>query len=302
MEHRVRDLDQLQEQDSDGRKRGSLAMAALAILSLAFAIGLVVGKAALPAAPERDPLDQLDRVAEATRREAATSTPPTAADAKAEPAKAADPKAKPGAGEPTPPAIEAAQLTFERSLTEVEERPEVLAALEAAGREEERLAIHTAAPTARAPEDRNGYELAGLDSDDESGALGNTAGLAVPASVAAYGASHKLEKSKAHDKLIAAAMARPSGRAAARGSDGEFTLQVISYDSQPAAEAFASALRARGHEAFVTAGDIEGRGRYYRVRIGPFKSHEQAEEYRRSFEQRERMNTIVVKKQPVTKT
>src|SRR3954464_14674717 len=119
MEHRVRDLDQLQEQDSDGRKRGSLAMAALAILSLAFAIGLVVGKAALPAAPERDPLDQLDRVAEATRREAATSTPPTAADAKAEPAKAADPKAKPGAGEPTPPAIEAAQLTFERSLTEV---------------------------------------------------------------------------------------------------------------------------------------------------------------------------------------
>jgi DedD protein len=303
MEHRVRDLDQLQEQDSDGRKRGSLAMAALAILSLAFAIGLVVGKAALPATPERDPLDQLDRVAEATRREAAAAAPPTAADAKPAEAKAddaTDAKAKPSAGQPTQPAIEAAQLTFERSLTEVEERPEVLAALEAASREEERLAIHTAAPTARAPEDRNAYELTGLDSEDEPATLGNL-GVAAPASSAAYGASHKLEKSKSHDKLIAAAMARPSGRVAGRGSDGEFTLQVISYDSQPAAEAFASALRARGHEAFVTTGDIEGRGRYYRVRVGPFKSREQAEEYRRAFEQRERMNTIVVKKQPVTK-
>lgn len=318
MEHRVRDLDQLQEQDSDGRKRGSLAMAALAILSLAFAIGLVVGKAALPATPERDPLDQLDRVADATRREAAPSAPPTAADAKLAEAKlhdatgatdatdAKDPKAKPSAeqpsqpAQPAQPAIEAAQLTFERSLTEVEERPEVLAALEAASREEERLAVHTAAPTARAPEDRNGYELTGLDSDDEPATLGN-AGVSAPASAAAYGASHKLEKSKSHDKLIAAAMARPSGRVAGRGSDGEFTLQVISYDSQAAADAFASALRARGHEAFVTTGDVEGRGRYYRVRVGPFKSREQAEEYRRAFELRERMNTIVVKKQPVTK-
>jgi hypothetical protein len=141
MENRVRDLEQLQEQDSDRRKRGSLAMAALAILALAFAIGLVVGKAALPATPERDPLDQLDRVAEAARREAAAAAPPSAAKAGAgEPEKA--PVAKPGASQ----RVETSQLTFERSLTEVEERPEVLAALEAAGREEERIAIHTAAP------------------------------------------------------------------------------------------------------------------------------------------------------------
>jgi DedD protein len=297
MEHRVRNLDQLQEQETDRRKRGSLAMAALAILSLAFAIGLVVGKAALPATPERDPLDQLDRVLEATRREAAASAPPSAAATAGADAQAA---AKPAKAPAPPPGVEAAQLTFERSLTEAEERPEVLAALQAAEREEEKLAIHTAAPSTRAPEDRD-YEIGGLD-DDEPAPLGNVSKGAVPANLAAFGGSQKLEKSKSHDKLIAAAMPRLSGHAAARGSDGEFTLQVISYDSQPAAEAFASALRARGHEAFVTAGDVEGRGRYYRVRVGPFKSHGEAEDYRRAFEQRERMNTIVVRKQPSPKS
>jgi DedD protein len=296
MQNRVRDLEQLQEHDSDRRKRGSLAMAALAILSLAFAIGLVVGKAALPGTPERDPLDQLDRVAEAARREAAAAAPPSAAKPGVE---AEKPAAKAGSAQRT---VEATQLTFERSLTEVEERPEVLAALEAAGREEERIAIHTAAPTARAPEDRGDYDIGGLDADEEPAPLGSSKPRAVPAGVAAYGASQKLEKSKSHDKLIAAALpGGSSGRAAARGSDGEFTLQVISYESQSTAEAFASALRARGHEAFVQAGDIDGRGRFYRVRVGPFKTKEQAEEYRRAFEQRERMNTIVVKRQPTTK-
>jgi cell division septation protein DedD len=290
MEHRVRDLELLQEHDTDRRKRGSLAMAALAILALAFAIGLVVGKAALPAAPERDPLDQLDRVLEAARREAAATAPPSAAkpdETAVQPAKSKSDSAQ--------PAVEAAQLTFERSLTEVEERPEVLAALEAAEREEERMAIHTAAPTARAPEDRGGYEFGGLDGDEEVAPLGTP--RVVPAGVAAYAAGQKLEKSKAHDKLVAASLSRPTGRAAARGSDGEFTLQVISYDSSAAAEAFASALRARGHEAFVTTGEIEGRGRVYRVRVGPFKTMGEAAEYRRAFEERERMNTIVVRRQ-----
>lgn len=291
MENRVRDLEQLQEQDPESRKRGSLAMAALSILAIAFAIGLVVGKAAMPEAPERDPLDQLDRVAEATRREAATSPQPAAAKVEAATDANSEKKAQP------PAAVEPSQLTFERSLTGVDERPEVIAALEAAGREEERMAIHTAAPTARAPEEHADYDIGGLEADEEPVPLGNNgAPPVVPAGLTA-GLGQKLEKAKAHDRLIAAALPKGSnGKPAARGSEGEFTLQVISYDSQPAAEAFASALRARGHEAFVTIGEVEGRGRYYRVRVGPFKTKASADEYRRAFEQRERMNTIVVKR------
>ena len=45
----------------------------------------------------------------------------------------------------------------------------------------------------------------------------------------------------------------------------------------------------------MTAADIPDRGRYYRVRIGPFKTRLLAEEYRRKFEDEEHMNTFVVR-------
>jgi DedD protein len=275
--NRVRDLEQLQEQDAEERqrKRGTLAMAALAILMLAFAIGMVVGKAFEPASPARDPLDQLDRVAEASR--APDDPQPSAAKVRAK--------------VPDQPAVEAADLSFERRLTGEEERPEVLAAIEAAEREEAQLAIHTAAPlTAAAPES----EALALE-NDIPGDLPD-APTVVPANMAAGLANQKLERAKQHDPLIASALPRRISARAARGNEGEYTLQVISYDSHATAEAFANALRARGHEAFVTVGEVEGRGRYYRVRVGPFGTREAAEEYRRAFEERERMNTIVIKR------
>lgn len=265
MGSRVRDLEQLQEDDDveRRRKRGTLALAAFAILALAFAIGIVVGKAVLPAAPERDPFDQLDRVAEASRAEQTAPVPvppPTAA----VPVVAAK------------PADDTPELTFERALTSGEERPEVLAALAEASREEERMAVHTAAPAARAP----GGALPEPDDDLEGDEI-RPALLAKPA--------------RQRDKAITSPVREPVAQVP-HASEGEFTLQVVSYDSRATAEAFASALRARGHAAFVTTGDVEGRGRYYRVRLGPFPTRQRAEEYRRDFEQRERMNTIVVKK------
>jgi cell division septation protein DedD len=80
------------------------------------------------------------------------------------------------------------------------------------------------------------------------------------------------------------------------GSDGGFLLHVISYDTRAPAEALVSSLRDKGHEAFVAAGEVDGRGRYYRVRIGPFPSKPAAEAYRRDFAAHERMNTIVVRR------
>ena len=253
MSRGVRDLEQLHE-DDDGerrRKRGTLALAAFAILALAFAIGIVVGKAVLPAAPERDPLDQLDRVAEASRTPLpAAAPPPTAAK----------------------PAVEASDLTFERALTSGEERPEVLAALAEAAREEESLAVHTAAPAAREP----GAAIP-EPADEDDGFETSIAAIAAP------------KRTKPQERLSVTA-------SAPHGGEGEYTLQVASYDSRAAAEAFSNALRARGHATFVTTGDVEGRGRYYRVRLGPFPTRQSAEEYRQEFEQRERMNTILVKR------
>jgi DedD protein len=318
MHSRVRDLEQLEEHDPDERRRklGNVVLALIAIGALAVALGVLIGKAAEGHAPGRDPLDHLDRVAAvaAAQQEADEESPsvapqPTAA----------------RAGRNLSPAVEASQLTFERSLTEEEERPEVIAALAAAAREADELAaapgassarpeVETRAHPARRPPSPEPVQLSApggslrlsddaVDADDEDEADGEQRpALArvqpnVPAAVAAGAASKQLQLARKHDKLIADAMPpETSGLRAPLGKDGEYTLQVISYDSKPAAEAFASSLRARGHEAFVTAGEVAGRGRYYRVRLGPFKSKERAEEYRRQFETRERMNTIVIKR------
>ena len=40
--------------------------------------------------------------------------------------------------------------------------------------------------------------------------------------------------------------------------------------------------------------EVPGRGRYFRVRVGPFATRQEANEYQRSFESAERMHTILV--------
>jgi len=59
---------------------------------------------------------------------------------------------------------------------------------------------------------------------------------------------------------------------------------------------FADALRKRGHAAYVTSGSVEGRGTHWRVRIGPFESRREAQNYRTTFEHEEGMNTFIVRK------
>jgi cell division septation protein DedD len=53
-------------------------------------------------------------------------------------------------------------------------------------------------------------------------------------------------------------------------------------------------LRARSHRAFVTQAEVPGRGRFFRVRVGPFTTRKEAESYQARFEADEHMHTIVV--------
>jgi DedD protein len=78
------------------------------------------------------------------------------------------------------------------------------------------------------------------------------------------------------------------------GTAGGYQLQVSSFKTQGEADAFAAALRRRGHKAYVEPAQVKGRGTWYRVRVGPFKYRHSAVIYRQEFEAKERMVTFIV--------
>ena len=79
-----------------------------------------------------------------------------------------------------------------------------------------------------------------------------------------------------------AAPQAPPVPAAAPGRDGAFVVQVGSTTDRFEAERLA--LRFPGRGAKVTAADVPGKGRWYRVRIGSFKTREAAERYLRDLQ------------------
>ncbi|HEX4352743.1 MAG TPA: hypothetical protein VHZ95_07520, partial [Polyangiales bacterium] len=275
----MRDLDQLEEQDPEerGRRTGTVVMAGVAALVLSGAVFVMVSEAAGAHSKEPDQLDQLDLVA--PERSA-----PTPSDTQTQAATDAKPE----------PPVDATKLTFEHSLTENEERPEVLAALEAAAREEQALAprrvdvqatpdrlsvvddiapLPSSAlrgalpPSAAEPAPLSAaalVEKAARDAraaDDDSDERVEMHRNAMPAGVAASSANDELTKAARHDKLVAASLPKQTAAMprAHVGTEGEFTLQVISFDTPVAAQQFADELRTKGHEAFVAMGDIDGR-------------------------------------------
>ncbi|MFH1645588.1 MAG: SPOR domain-containing protein [Candidatus Omnitrophota bacterium] len=60
-------------------------------------------------------------------------------------------------------------------------------------------------------------------------------------------------------------------------SQGAFTIQVVSYHDLSRAEEMVEKLKAEGYQAYVTPEDLEKQGRWYRVRVGNFKTKEEAE-------------------------
>lgn len=266
MDDRMRDLDRLQEQDPDGRRRTLSTMIALGTLALLLAgVGVWISNrsAASRANHEADELRALEvvhKVVQPARAPSLENTPDEAATT-------------------THTALDTPQ-------PEPDDRPEVEAALAAAEREEQQLAA--AAEAARA------QRRAAARAAEERAQQG------IPASLSASSAGHELAKTANEDQLVAAALPKPSGPRGSEGNEGaqgEFALQVISFETRDAADGFARALRAKGHNSYVLPAHVDGRGRYFRVRIGPFKTRGAAEAYRRSFDEREHMNTILVKRQ-----
>lgn len=177
---------------------------------------------------------------------------------------------------PSDPEVDRVALTFPERLTD--DPPELAAAIAAANAE----LAH--------PEPLEAARTSVAD-------MAARVPAALPAAVAATTDGESFARAAVTDPLVSAALpAVTRAGAAPAGHDGEFTIQVISYDSPEGAQAFAAGLRARGHRAYVMEATVEGRGTVYRVRIGPFATMGEAASYRRTFEDSEHMNTIVIRR------
>ncbi len=128
------------------------------------------------------------------------------------------------------PDIDPKTLSFPATLTD--NRPEVAVALAAAAAELEHLD-----PVTRRPP----------PSDIAAG---------LPAAVTAGPDGEVVELAATHDPLVAATVPART-ETAPPGHEGRYTLQVISYRDPQEARIFASALRKRGHAAYVTSGNVE---------------------------------------------
>ena len=179
-------------------------------------------------------------------------------------------QAKPAKVEPAPE-LDPKSLAFPTTLVTAS-RPEVAAAVAAAS-----------------------AELAHLDPLTKTPARSNIA-AGLPAAVTAGPDREVVEQAVTLDPLMAATLPQDAAETAPAGREGLYTLQVVSYREPSEARLFAEALRKRGHTAYVAKGVVEGRGTHWRVRIGPFESRRDAENYRRTFEREEGMNTFVVRR------
>jgi septal ring-binding cell division protein DamX len=98
---------------------------------------------------------------------------------------------------------------------------------------------------------------------------------------------------------------RSEGHADARGAATEatepaadrvrFTLQLSSFQDKAEAEAFLSATKAAGFQPYLTEADVTGKGTFYRVRLGSYRSLEAAGDAKAEYERASRKTAQVMR-------
>jgi DedD protein len=80
---------------------------------------------------------------------------------------------------------------------------------------------------------------------------------------------------------------RPDARADdAKPADGKlrFTLQLSSFQDRSEAEAFLTATKSAGYQPYLTEAEVSGKGTFYRVRLGSYRSLEAANDAKADYE------------------
>jgi cell division septation protein DedD len=74
-----------------------------------------------------------------------------------------------------------------------------------------------------------------------------------------------------------------------------FTLQLSSFQDKGEAEAFLSATKAAGFQPYLTEADVSGKGTFYRVRLGSYRSLEAANDAKAEYEKSSRKSAQVMR-------
>lgn len=77
------------------------------------------------------------------------------------------------------------------------------------------------------------------------------------------------------------------------GPKMRYTLQISSYQEKDMAEADVKKMKQRGYAAFIISSEIEGKGKWYRVRVGSFPSRASAEKLQKEMRSKEGITPFI---------
>lgn len=99
-------------------------------------------------------------------------------------------------------------------------------------------------------------------------------------------------KAGAHEPVT-----RPEAHAEAepRSDKVRFTLQLSSFQDRSEAEAFLSAVKSAGFQPYLTEADVTGKGTFYRVRLGSYRSLEAANDAKAEYERTSKKTAQVMR-------
>ena len=98
----------------------------------------------------------------------------------------------------------------------------------------------------------------------------------------------KIEKPKTDEKKVEDKKSDEAPRS-------KYTLQLSSFQDKAEADAFLSSIKSQGYQAHVVEATVSGKGTFYRVRMGSYKSIEAANDAKAEFEKASKKSASVMK-------
>jgi DedD protein len=252
----LRNVEQIQEQEAQPRvsRAGTLLLAALGSACIVFALVTHARRKAVPEARTFDPLSELVAQSKGTASGQGTE-------------------------------LGGSDVTFPSLLSDEGRTTTALAA------------VRAGAPTVKATEVSGGVNAAAVGSAERAGspppATDRLAVVPLPAKNI-VGSSPVVSRPRDTLTQLAKEASSVTTPPVEEGRAGGYQLQTSSFRSEEEAGLFATALRRRGHRAYVEPGQISGRGSWFRVRVGPFRTKAEATSYRAEFEKKEHLVPFLI--------